>query len=137
MKSRRFLASMAGLLLVFAGLPALARPHRQNDAIGLDRSGGAILLLHRDRDWGRQDWGQENWRYREPRLGWPEVPFPRGAGRYAGPPHRPPGWDQGRKNGWGGCDVPPGLAKKMGCRQGFIFGRRSPRRIPPIIIPLP
>ncbi len=28
---------------------------------------------------------------------------------------RPRGWDKGKKNGWGGCDVPPGQAKKMGC----------------------
>ncbi len=26
----------------------------------------------------------------------------------AGPFHRPPGWDRGRKVGWGGSDVPPG-----------------------------
>ena len=34
--------------------------------------------------------------------------------------NRPPGWDRGRKVGWGNCDVPPGLAKKFGC-SGFIF----------------
>jgi len=28
---------------------------------------------------------------------------------------RPPGWDRGKKKGWGDCDVPPGLAKKQGC----------------------
>jgi hypothetical protein len=28
---------------------------------------------------------------------------------------RPPGWDHGRKAGWGNCDLPPGLAKKRGC----------------------
>jgi len=27
----------------------------------------------------------------------------------------PPGWDHGRKAGWGNCDLPPGLAKKRGC----------------------
>lgn len=26
--------------------------------------------------------------------------------------HRPPGWDKGKKTGWGDSDVPPGLAKK-------------------------
>ena len=43
---------------------------------------------------------------------------------------RPPGWDRGRKVGWGNCDVPPGLAKKGGCRTTF-FGRttRQPRVI--------
>jgi len=29
---------------------------------------------------------------------------------------RPPGWDKGKKTGWGNCDVPPGQAKKEGCR---------------------
>src|SRR6266404_1745522 len=28
---------------------------------------------------------------------------------------RPPGWDKGRKTGWGNCDVPPGQVKKYGC----------------------
>jgi len=28
---------------------------------------------------------------------------------------RPPGWDRGKKKGWGDCDVPPGQAKKQGC----------------------
>jgi hypothetical protein len=28
---------------------------------------------------------------------------------------RPPGWDKGKKTGWGDCDVPPGQAKKQGC----------------------
>lgn len=30
----------------------------------------------------------------------------------------PPGWRKGRKTGWGGCDVPPGQAKKVGCTPG-------------------
>lgn len=29
-----------------------------------------------------------------------------------GPSHRPPGWDRGKKTGWQGSDVPPGLKKK-------------------------
>lgn len=28
---------------------------------------------------------------------------------------RPAGWDKGKKKGWGGCDVPPGQVKKLGC----------------------
>ena len=34
---------------------------------------------------------------------------------------RPPGWDRGRKTGWGGCDVPPGQVKKVGCRDFGVF----------------
>jgi len=51
---------------------------------------------------------------------------------------RPPGWDRGRKTGWGACGVPPGLAKKAGC--GWtVFGnaRSRPRRSPVIVIPIP
>ena len=51
---------------------------------------------------------------------------------------RPPGWDRGRKTGWGACDVPPGLAKKSGCGWTF-FGneRRRPHRGPVIVISIP
>lgn len=46
---------------------------------------------------------------------------------------RPPGWDRGRKVGWGNCDLPPGLAKKYGCGSGFFLhdvrGRRFDRRL--------
>ncbi|HJY87338.1 MAG TPA: hypothetical protein VKE24_10925 [Candidatus Acidoferrales bacterium] len=34
----------------------------------------------------------------------------------------PPGWDRGRKTGWGNCDVPPGQAKKDGCHS--VWSRR-------------
>jgi len=29
--------------------------------------------------------------------------------------HTPPGWDKGKKTGWGDCNLPPGQAKKHGC----------------------
>jgi hypothetical protein len=32
--------------------------------------------------------------------------------------HRPPGWDRGKKVGWGNCNVPPGQAKKAGMNCG-------------------
>jgi hypothetical protein len=44
---------------------------------------------------------------------------------------RPPGWDRGRKTGWGNCDLPPGQAKKYGCSSYFW---QSPRR-PVVIFP--
>ena len=50
---------------------------------------------------------------------------------------RPYGWNRGRKVGWGNCDLPPGLAKKYGCRQNpFPRNRRIDRR-PVIVVPLP
>jgi hypothetical protein len=37
-------------------------------------------------------------------------------------PH-PPGWSQGKKTGWGNCGMPPGQAKKYGCRTYTYEGR--------------
>ncbi len=37
--------------------------------------------------------------------------------------HRPPGWSQGKKKGWGNCDLPPGQAKKYGCNTYSYGGR--------------
>lgn len=52
---------------------------------------------------------------------------------------RPPGWDRGRKVGWGNCDVPPGLAKKVGCRDGVLTRRviYRPRRTRDVVIWVP
>jgi len=30
--------------------------------------------------------------------------------------HQPPGWNKGKKTGWGHCDVPPGHAKPADCK---------------------
>ncbi len=37
---------------------------------------------------------------------------------------RPPGWSRGQKTGWGNCGLPPGQAKKYGCRTYVHEGRR-------------
>jgi hypothetical protein len=36
---------------------------------------------------------------------------------------RPPGWSRGKKTGWGNCGLPPGQAKKYGCRSYTYQGR--------------
>jgi hypothetical protein len=36
---------------------------------------------------------------------------------------RPPGWSKGEKTGWGDCGLPPGQAKKYGCRTYVYEGR--------------
>ena len=36
---------------------------------------------------------------------------------------RPPGWSRGKKTGWGNCGLPPGQAKKYGCRT-YVYGGR-------------
>lgn len=42
---------------------------------------------------------------------------------YAGEGHYPPGWSHGKKTGWGNCGLPPGQAKKYGCRTYVYEGR--------------
>jgi len=37
---------------------------------------------------------------------------------------RPPGWSRGMKTGWRDCGLPPGQAKKYGCRTYVHEGRR-------------
>jgi hypothetical protein len=37
----------------------------------------------------------------------------------------PPGWDHGNKTGWRDCGLPPGQAKKYGCRTYIYEGRRQ------------
>ncbi|HVP44684.1 MAG TPA: hypothetical protein VMS96_14730 [Terriglobales bacterium] len=37
---------------------------------------------------------------------------------------RPPGWSRGKKTGWGNCGLPPGQAKKYGCRTYTYRGRQ-------------
>lgn len=43
--------------------------------------------------------------------------------RSFGPGEQPPGWSQGKKTGWGNCGMPPGQAKKYGCRSYVYNGR--------------
>jgi hypothetical protein len=38
--------------------------------------------------------------------------------------HHPPGWSHGKKTGWGDCGMPPGQAKKYGCRTYVENGRQ-------------
>jgi hypothetical protein len=47
--------------------------------------------------------------------------------RVFSPTNRPPGWNHGRKRGWGNCDLPPGQAKKEGCRSTFRTSHRHHR----------
>jgi len=42
---------------------------------------------------------------------------------YSNPNERPPGWNRGKKTGWGYCGMPPGQAKKSGCRTYDYQGR--------------
>jgi hypothetical protein len=42
---------------------------------------------------------------------------------YVNPNERPEGWSHGKKTGWSNCGMPPGQAKKYGCRTYVYQGR--------------
>src|SRR5882757_7665669 len=58
---------------------------------------------HDDRGWERRD----GYEYRS----------------YADGEEHPPGWNRGKKTGWKNCGLPPGQAKKYGCRTYLYEGR--------------
>jgi hypothetical protein len=58
---------------------------------------------HYDQDWERRD----GYEYRT----------------FGDRDERPPGWNRGKKTGWGNCGLPPGQAKKYGCRSYAYEGR--------------
>jgi hypothetical protein len=82
----------------------------------------------RGRGKGRKHNGRVVYRYED---GWRYYLI---GDRYYGPYRE--GWYNGRKVGWRGCDLPPGLAKKYGCRGRYIRTYRYYRGYPVVSIPL-
>lgn len=66
----------------------------------------------KDKHKGNPHADQGRWEQRE---GYEYGTFERGA--------QPPGWSKGKKTGWGNCGMPPGQAKKSGCRAYTYNGR--------------
>ncbi|MGH9533191.1 MAG: hypothetical protein ACRD2Q_12445 [Terriglobales bacterium] len=91
-----------------------------------------LSALAKDRGHGN---GKKKWKqqsrvvYRISDPGWRYYQI---GGRYYGPYNYQPG----RRVGWGGCDLPPGLAKKYGCRGQWTRMDRIYRGYPVISIPL-
>ena len=85
-------------------LPSLAA---QEHGHGHDKDKGNP---HADQDQGRDD---GRW---EARDGYEYRTYGREEGT-------PPGWSKGKKTGWGNCGLPPGQAKKYGCRSYVYNGR--------------
>ncbi len=102
---------------------AEARHERWREARRDDRT--------RDRaEWRRREEARERYR-REQRERWERERRARWQREHE---RRPPGWDHGRKTGWGDCDVPPGQARKSGCDdRGHRIVRPSPRPHPPVM----
>jgi hypothetical protein len=97
--SKRLLAILGLVAALGLGVPALA-DHEDKDK---HQHGNK----HDDRDddhaWERRD----GYEYRV----------------YGDRDERPPGWGHGKKTGWGNCGLPPGQAKKYGCRTYVYEGR--------------
>ena len=110
----------AALVLSLNAMPALAKgkPSGRGDDKHEDKSEKLKDKdkEHKDKD-HKKDWGER------------DRDHDRDHGRVANN-GRPPGWDKGKKTGWGNCDVPPGQAKKQGCnssrtRRPIIVARRD------------
>ena len=98
--SKTWMAAMTGLLVLAFAVPTL---HADND-----KSHGKGNPHARSSDQDEQGWERrDGYEYRV----------------YADPKERPPGWGHGKKTGWGNCGLPPGQAKKYGCRSYVYQGR--------------
>jgi hypothetical protein len=80
------------LCLALIPSPAYAKPHGDKG----DKHEKSEKHGHDRDDWHHRDHGRKDYDHH-------------------GASARPAGWDKGKKTGWGGCDVPPGQAKKVGC----------------------
>lgn len=92
------LALAAGLGL---GTPALRADH--GDKGNKHQHGNKHFEDDDDQGWDRRD----GYAYRT----------------YGDRDQRPPGWSRGQKTGWANCGLPPGQAKKYGCRTYVYQGR--------------
>jgi hypothetical protein len=93
------LATLALIVALGVGTPALMADH---DDHGHGHKHGKHFDDD-DRGWDRRD----GYEYR----------------MYGDRDERPPGWSHGKKTGWGNCGLPPGQAKKYGCRTYIYEGR--------------
>lgn len=96
--SKRWIASLA-LMAALCATPALLADSGKPKKHGKGHAKHAVAT---EQGWERRD-GYEYHVYE-------------GSGR-------PSGWSQGKKTGWGNCGMPPGQAKKYGCRTYVYQGR--------------
>ncbi len=98
--SRRLLATLTLTAALGLATPAVMADHGNGKGKGNPH---ANQSFDDDRGWERRD-GYES------RI-------------YGDRDGRPPGWSRGKKTGWGNCGLPPGQAKKYGCRTYVYQGR--------------
>ncbi len=100
--SKRPLAILALLAALGLGTPSLMADHGDEGHKHKHKHGNKHFDDD-DQGWERRD----SYEYRT----------------YGDRDERPPGWSQGKKTGWGNCGLPPGQAKKYGCRAYVYEGR--------------
>ena len=104
--SKRLLAIFALVIALGLGAPAVMADHgndKHGHGQGHGRGHGNKHADNDDRNWDRRD----GFEYRT----------------YGDRDGRPPGWSRGQKTGWKNCGLPPGQAKKYGCRMYMYEGR--------------
>ena len=100
---KRLFALLTLVAALGLGTPALMADHGDRDH--KQKHGNKHFEDDEDRrDWERRD----GYEYRVYRHG----------------DQLPPGWSRGNKTGWRDCGMPPGQAKKYGCRTYIYEGRR-------------
>jgi hypothetical protein len=87
-------------------------------AVGLSFGTPAVLADHGDDQGNKYQQGNKHSDHDE---GWQQQ----GGYEYRtySAEQKPPGWSHGKKTGWGNCGLPPGQAKKYGCRTYTYQGR--------------
>ena len=98
--TKRLLAIFALVAALGLGTPRLMADHGDKEK---GHSHGNKHDDHDDQGWQRRD----GYEYRH----------------YAENDQRPPGWSRNKKTGWGNCGLPPGQARKYGCRSYVYEGR--------------
>jgi hypothetical protein len=99
---RRWLTIFAVVAALGFGIPALRADHDDKDHKH-QHGNKHVDNDDDDRNWERR----EGYEYRT----------------YGDSDERPPGWNHGKKTGWKNCGLPPGQAKKYGCRTYTYQGR--------------
>lgn len=101
----RWIAVLALGFGLSIGTPMALADHGQGKGHGKSHGNGHDKKHHDDDDrgWDRR----EGYEYRT----------------YSNRSALPVAWDHGKKTGWGNCGMPPGQAKKYGCRSYVYQGR--------------
>ena len=100
---RNWLAALVLIASLGLVMPTLAANHGKDKDKDKGKSYGNHSVASDDEGWDRH-YGYESRVYRDS-------------------DGRPPGWSRGKKTGWGNCGMPPGQAKKYGCRTYTYQGR--------------